>query len=314
MRLSDFQFSQMCIVASKRNRIDTVNLKSLRSKVKKEKEISDALLMGLNTSHEQLITSGKLSEYLNELFHGDRRSYVSLSTPWQHIDEWLNFNDQSFESSWELLMYGGFIGYPLLLERSPAASPMNPYLTQVKGVHLSLADTASICCANQAEIPVYGPEAGEPIKDILPLIDPSMPRSSRIICGSKLLGEKYTSTVVARDLNMYSGFNMQIALYSNTMFHVITRSPGQVEEVEKDKIIANLQRTFMGRAYMCGEYGFEPVEHYACSDLMHADAHGARRGNTKVNNVCPRCGWFSPNLHDWDEWDGSVSEVCIRKL
>merc|ERR1719330_172144 len=105
---------------------------------------------------------------------------------------------------------------------------MNPYLTQVKAIRASLVDTASICCANQAEYPVYGPEGGEPIKDILPLVDPSMPRSSRMICSSKLLGEKYTSTVVARDLHMYSGFNMQIVLYSNTLYHLIA-IPDQVE-------------------------------------------------------------------------------------
>ncbi len=305
MYLSDCDFSKMAEIAKGRNKIDMINLKSLRVRVTKEKEISDEFLNTLNTLQMDLITSGKLSEYLNEIFHGNRRSFISLSTPWQHIEEFLHFGDQSFESSWELLMYGGFVGYPLLLERS-AASQMNPYLTQLKNVRLSLADTASICCANQAEYPVYGPEGGEPIQDILLLIDPSMPRSSRVICGGKLLGEKYTSAVIARDLHMYSGFNMQIALYGNTLFHLIA-VPEQVRVVRED-IIANLQRTFQGRAYMCRECGFGPVDHFACSDLLHHD--GERHGNSRVNNACPKCGWFSASIADWDEWDGTVCEVC----
>eukprot|EP00551_Chaetoceros_affinis_P013307 CAMPEP_0203685570 /NCGR_PEP_ID=MMETSP0090-20130426/48615_1 /ASSEMBLY_ACC=CAM_ASM_001088 /TAXON_ID=426623 /ORGANISM="Chaetoceros affinis, Strain CCMP159" /LENGTH=1159 /DNA_ID=CAMNT_0050554767 /DNA_START=184 /DNA_END=3663 /DNA_ORIENTATION=+ len=304
MYLSDSHFDELKNEVSGRCRADMANLKSLRSKLKNEEEISFDFFKSLNTSQTNLVSSGRLAEYLNEFLHGNRRSYVSLSSPWQHIEEWTQFNYQTFESSWELLMYGGFLGYPLLLERS-AASQMNPYLTEVKGLHLSLVDTASICCANQAEYPVYGPEGGEPIKDVLPLIDPSMPRSSRMICGSKLLGQKYTSAVIARDLHMYTGFNMQIALYSNTLLHVIAAP----EREGREDIIANLQRTFMDRAFMCAQCGFGPVDHYACSDLQ---AHnGERHGHARVSNACPNCGWFSSSISNWKKWDGNVCEKFI---
>merc|ERR1719446_980248 len=197
MCLSDSKFRELMDRVSTRSRIDMSNMKSLHSKLIQFGDISDEFVNNLNTSQRELVSSGKLADYLNEFLHGERKSYLSLSTPWQLLEEWTQFGDQSFDSSWELLMFGGFIGYPLLLERS-SASQMNPYLTVVKGVRVSLVDTASICCANQAEYPVYGPEGGEPIEDILPLVDPSMPRSSGMICGSKLLGEKYTSVVLAR--------------------------------------------------------------------------------------------------------------------
>lgn len=203
-------------------------------------------------------------------------------------------------------MYAGFVGYPIILERS-AGSQMNPFLIWVKGIRLSLANTASICCANQANIPVYDLEGGEPVQDILTLIDPSIPRSSKLICGSKLLGEKYTSAVIARDLQIYTGFKMQIAIHSNSEFHLIT----DLEVLNREDVIANLSRTFMGHAFMCGSCSFGPVDHFACSDLIsHHGEQFSTRGPV-INNSCPRCGWFSEHLEDWEDWDGNVCEEVI---
>jgi hypothetical protein len=285
-------------------------LHEIRQKLKHHTEVSEDVFESLSSSAKGLITTGMLAEYLNTAFHGNRSSYMSLSSPWQHIDEWKQFKGQAFDSTWEMLMYAGLNGYPIVLERS-AACQMNPFLIQVKNVRPSLADTASICCANQAEVPVYGPEGGEPVQDMLVLIDPSMPRSSKMIYRHELLGEKYTSAVVARDLHMYTGIKMRIALHSNSLFHLIAVVPEEDTSAREDEVVANLRRTFMGRAFMCGSCGFGPVDHFACSDLMHH--HGEHSaGAPAINNACPSCGWFSPNLSAWDPWDGKVCEKFIK--
>lgn len=283
-------------------------LVEIRQKLKHHTEVSKDIFESLSSSAKELITTGMLAEFLNTAFHGNRSSYVSLSSPWQHINEWKEFKRQAFNSTWEMLMYAGFHGYPIVLERS-AACQMNPFLIKVKNVRSSLADTASICCANQAGIPVYGPEGGEPVQDMLVLIDPSMPRSSKMIYCHELLGEKYTSAVVARDLHMYTGIKMRIALHSNSLFHLIA-IPEEDTSAREDEVVANLRRTFLGRAFMCASCGFGPVDHFACSDLMHH--HGEHSaGVPAINNACPSCGWFSPDLSAWDPWDGKVCEKFI---
>jgi hypothetical protein len=60
-------------------------------------------------------------------------------------------------------------------------------------------------------------------------------------------------------------------------------------------------------AYQCGACGFGPVDHAACADLQrhHGEAAGGSGGHgSKVNNACPACAWFSPQLSDWPPWDG----------
>jgi hypothetical protein len=54
------------------------------------------------------------------------------------------------------------------------------------------------------------------------LIDPSCPRSSGALYAGRLIGEKYTSGVVSRDLHMYSGVKMKIALHANALFHLLS--------------------------------------------------------------------------------------------
>jgi len=283
-------------------------LRTIRRVFKKEKDCTKVISEGmLSGSAIDLVASGKLSEYLNQTFHGSRVSYLSLSTPFQHLEEWLEFKEQSFDSTWEMLMYAGFNGYPIVLERS-SASQMNPFLVNVKSVRLSLADSASICVANQAEVPVYGPEGGAPFTDILVLIDPAMPRSSKMICSGKLVGEKYTSAVISRDLHMYTGINMRIALHGNTVFHLVTNVERRIE----NDVIADLRRKFMGRAFMCSSCGFGPVDHYACSDLLAHDGEETHDRRAVIDNSCPHCGWFSPDLSDWKEWDGTVCSEFVE--
>lgn len=309
--LSDDQFKNILVpIVRKSKKSHVAHLFELRQQIGKGEDIV-TILQTLSPSLKDFVTSGKLWEYLNTGCHGHRSSYISLSSPWQHLDEWRQFQHQKFESTWEMLMYAGFVGYPIILERS-SASQMNPFLIEVKGIRTSLIDSASICCANQSQIPVYGPEGGEILQDVLLLIDPSMPRSSKMVCNSRLLAEKYTSAVISRDLEMYSGFNMRVALHCNSIFQLLTT----VEEKEKEDVIANLRRRYMGRAFMCGLCNFGPVDHVACSDLMthHGEqrpggrVHGRR---VQVNNSCPRCGWFASDLDSWKTWDGNVCEEYI---
>merc|ERR1711971_106538 len=169
-------------------------------------------------------------------------------------------------------------------------------------------DSANICCANQAEIPVYGPEAGQSIEDILVLIDPSLPQSSKFIFNSILLGEKFTSVTVSRDLHMYSGLEMRLALHANTLLYLMMSN--EHTSRSKDDFVADLRRAFLGRGFMCPRCKYGPVDHFACSDLLAH--HGDWDHGTEINNSCPKCSWFSQNLHDWEPWDGEVSEDDFR--
>jgi len=262
--------------------------------------------LGLSASATSLIISGELLQYLNDMYHGKRKSYLSLSSPCQHVMEWVQFADQQFDSVWEMLMFSGLIGYPIVLERSPA-SQMNPFLLAVRDVRFSIADTASICCANQASVPLYGPEGGEAVEDVLVLVDPSMPRSSKMIFDSLLL-EKYTSVVVARDLHMYSGVSMQVALHANCVFHVVAVP----DQIIREDVIADLQRKYMGRAFQCAGCGFGPIDHFGCSDLEAHHGEQAYNGDCAVDNSCPKCQWFSSDIDDWDKWNGEVCEEYIK--
>lgn len=57
-------------------------------------------------------------------------------------------------------------------------------------------------------------------------------------------------------------------------------------------------------AYMCPSCEFGPVAHMACSSL--GTHHGQNQGNARINNACPRCGWFGDSISKWRRWDGRV--------
>ena len=65
-----------------------------------------------------------------------------------------------------------------------------------------------------------------------------------------------------------------------------------------------LLQLFPRKAYQCSKCGLGPVLHQACSDL--GAHHGNMVGKTGiVSNACQGCGWFSAQLKDWAQWDGS---------
>mmetsp|Transcript_3870 Transcript_3870/g.8273 ORF Transcript_3870/g.8273 Transcript_3870/m.8273 type:complete len:905 (-) Transcript_3870:256-2970(-) len=256
---------------------------------------------------QQFIDSGVLAGHINEVFFGHRQSYLSLLNAWEHIAEWRDLAGVDFKSQWELLLYAGSLAYPISVERSPAAQ-MNPFLLRVTKVNTTAIDTASLCCANHSSIDVYGPEGGEPIKDALVLVDPLCPRASAAVLRSKLLGETFTSVTVSRDLHMYTGASMKIAVMAHSLFCCFQPEPISKTSVD---IVAEIRRQFLGNAYQCSSCGFGPVDHGGCTDLFAH--HGERNGDGIVRNSCPQCGWFSEDISDWQSWDGNVPDSLIEE-
>ena len=86
--LSDYQFKNMLLpFARKANTSHVIHLLRIRHEIKKGVDLI-TLLQNLSSSLKLFVTSGKLYEYLNAGCHGNRSSYISLSSPWQHLEEW----------------------------------------------------------------------------------------------------------------------------------------------------------------------------------------------------------------------------------
>eukprot|EP00971_Amphidinium_carterae_P116710 2311676-Amphidinium_carterae.1 len=122
-----------------------------------------------------------------------------------------------------------------------------------------------------------------------------------------LLREAYTSVVLCRDLYMYSGNSMRIALHAHSL---LTAVQPPTPKRPKADIIAELRRLHLGSSYQCGECGFGPVSHANCHDLEAHHGEEDEAGGI-VNNACPACGWFSSDLADWPQWDGRVPDALL---
>jgi len=249
--------------------------------------------------------SGAIIGPLQSVLGGARQSYLSLHTAFEQLSEWCNAVDEASavcHSEYELLMYLGAVGYPVEVQRR-AATQMNPYAMSISRVCASLADTASLCCALQSDQPVVPPEGGAPVEDLLVLVDPDVPTASKLAANCALLGEVYTSVVLCRDLHMYTGRAMRVALHAHALFTVVqpTRAAPRAADVE-----AQMRRQYLGRAYQCPQCRFGPIDHYACGDLEAHDGEVVDQNGSKVDNSCPNCGWFSPSIQDWQVWDGTV--------
>jgi len=64
-------------------------------------------------------------------------------------------------------------------------------------------------------------------------------------------------------------------------------------------------------ARQCGSCGYGPVEHYACGDLQ--SHHNESTGKAKINNACPKCGWFSADISQWPKWNGIVHSSMVAQ-
>mmetsp|Transcript_43851 Transcript_43851/g.121307 ORF Transcript_43851/g.121307 Transcript_43851/m.121307 type:complete len:1460 (-) Transcript_43851:350-4729(-) len=254
------------------------------------------------------LDSGAVLRPMMRVMRGMRQSYLSLQTPWEQLSEWCAAAVDAGEvchTEYELLMYVGALGVPIEVKRRPATQ-MNPFAMEVPRVRPSFADTASLCCALHSSHPIVPPEGGVAIEDLLVLVDPDTPRASRLAVNSVLLREVYTSVVLCRDLHMYIGRSMLVALHAHGLLAAVQPQGQLVGAAVQDRrdLEAQLRRQHLGRAYQCAACGFGPVEHFACGDLE--SHHGEDVGSAQVNNACPRCQWFSRSIGDWEPWDGTV--------
>ena len=86
-------------------------------------------------------------------------------------------------------------------------------------------------------------------------------------------------------------------------------------------LLAKQLRTLLKDARQCKECKWGPLDFRDCDNLSaHHDqviskatvetaleAGGeAREVQVKIDNSCPRCGWFSSNLQGWPKWDGNL--------
>ena len=83
-----------------------------------------------------------------------------------------------------------------------------------------------------------------------------------------LLGEVWTSVTLCRDLYMYTGASMRIALHAHAMLatcqprrvaSAVGESKGAEARLARADLTAQLQRRYLGRAYQCSRCAFGPL-------------------------------------------------------
>mmetsp|Transcript_123085 Transcript_123085/g.359351 ORF Transcript_123085/g.359351 Transcript_123085/m.359351 type:complete len:1144 (+) Transcript_123085:57-3488(+) len=254
-----------------------------------------------------LVDSGVAVEPLLKATGRLRQSYLSLYSAWEQLSDWCNPASQIADCSneYQLLMCLGALGYPISVQRR-AATQMDPYAMDVTRVRASLADTASLSTALHSDQSIVPPEGGVPVQDLLVLVDPDVPRASRLAVSSLLLREAYTSVVLCRDLHMFTGNKMRVALHAHSLLAAV--QPPAATPCKED-LEAQMRRQYLGRAFQCAECRFGPIDHFACGDLEAH--HGEDVGGATISNACPRCGWFSGSLSDWPKWDGTVPKEAL---
>lgn len=255
----------------------------------------------------KLVDSGIVVESLMTVTNNMRQSYISLYTAWEQLNEWCDCTmaTASCRTEYELLMCLGSLGYPIDVQRR-AATQMDPYAMDITRVRASLADTASLSTALQSDQAICPPEGGVAVQDLLVLVDPDVPRASRLAMSSMLLKESYTSVILCRDLHMFTGNKMRIALHAHALLAALQPPP---VVASKDDLEAQLRRQYLGRAFQCAQCRFGPIDHLACEDLQAH--HGEQVNGAIINNACPKCHWFSEHLGDWPKWDGTVPSEAI---
>jgi len=293
---------------------------------------------GLSVKAGKILDGGELDLCLDDFLSNElelasngqgscnRSSYLSLLTAREHLREWVNAGPMAADvcrgGEWEVLMFIGALAMPCDVERR-AATQMDPYAMVVHRCRTSLVDTASLCYALKLEQPVVPPEGGLAVVDALVLVDPCSPQASRIAANSVLLGQAWTSVTLCRDLNMYTGNTMRVALHAHAMASLCVGRPAHKHrhgvsgsssrsasgELAQKDFEAQLRRNFLGRAHQCAQCNFGPITHMACSDLSAHHGEGVGQ-HAKVDNSCPRCHWFAEELNAWPMWDGTVPKTA----
>merc|ERR1711935_575267 len=179
-----------------------------------------------NLELAKLVDSGAAVEPLQVVTGRVRQSYLSLYSAWEQLQDWCDAGTAiaSCSTEYQLLMCLGVLGYPIDVQRR-AATQMDPFAMDVTRVRASLADTASLSTALQSEQQVVPPEGGVAVQDLLVLVDPDAPRASRLAASSMLLKESYTSVVLCRDLHMFTGNKMRLALHAHALLSAVQAPP-----------------------------------------------------------------------------------------
>jgi len=72
------------------------------------------------------------------------------------------------------------------------------------------------------------------------------------------------------------------------------------------RLLAAALKRSMPDARMCPECGHGPMDHRDCEDL--AAHHGqVLESGARIDNACPKCGFFSRDKADWPLWDGKLA-------
>jgi len=261
----------------------------------------------------------------------DRSSYLSLLTQREQLSEWAECASECSTTctggAYEALMFLGSLAYPIDMKRR-AATQCDPYAMQITRVRTSLIDTASLCMALKSNHELVPPEGGMVLSDALVLIDCDCPQASKLAYRSKLLGEIYTSVVLCRDLNMFTGTSQRIALHAHSFSQLATikntnsfdrnsdlQQKYKMDQEKRCDLEAMLKRTYLGKAYQCFNCSFGPIDHIACEDLSYHHGEtvtGVTGRSAQINNACPKCQWFSSDLDDWPKWNGIVPEEMFN--
>ena len=86
-------------------------------------------------------------------------------------------------------------------------------------------------------------------------------------------------------------------------YKLLLEKDKQKEDAEHEILIDQLLRLHPN-ARMCGQCSFGPIDHGWCTNLRAH--HGQKIGHAKINNSCPKCGWFRENIEQWPKWDGRL--------
>ena len=81
------------------------------------------------------------------------------------------------------------------------------------------------------------------------------------------------------------------------------------EEIEKKnrQILQQQLKKEFPSALQCRRCGFGPIDFHGCWDLR--THHNQTSGVGTTNNSCPRCGWFTREKNDLQEWNGILPDV-----
>merc|ERR1719282_839416 len=171
-----------------------------------------------------LVDSGAAIEPLLTVAGQLRQSFLSLQSAWEQLKDWCDPATDACGTEYQLLMCFGAHGYPIDVQRCDATQ-MDPYAMAVTRVRAAPADSASLLTALHSDQQVVPPEGGVPLQDLLVLVDPDVPRASRLAANSTLMREAFTSVVLCRDLHMYTGNKMRLALHAHSLLAAVQPPP-----------------------------------------------------------------------------------------